>query len=79
MSPYIHVLFMYDGRDKNTNSQTNSSTKHIFNTYVMQYKIYCKYIMIDIYFRVCVRIFNRWKERERDNYNYWPHSYINSN
>ena len=24
---------MYDGRDKNTNSQTNSSTKHILNTY----------------------------------------------
>ena len=53
---------MYDGRDKNTNSQTNSSTKHILNTYggVMQNKIYlCIYIMINIYFRVCVRIFNR--------------------
>ena len=24
---------MYDGRDKNTNSQINSSTKHILNTY----------------------------------------------
>ena len=24
---------MYDERDKNTNSQTNSSTKHILNTY----------------------------------------------
>ena len=33
---------MYDGRDKNTNSQTNSSTKHTFNTYrgVMQNEIY---------------------------------------
>ena len=33
---------MYDGRDKNTNSQTNSSTKHILNTYggVMQNKIF---------------------------------------
>ena len=42
---------MYDGRDKNINSQTNSSTKHILNTYagVMQNKIYCKYIMINIY------------------------------
>ena len=30
MSPYIHV---YDGRNKNTNSQTNSSTKHILITY----------------------------------------------
>ena len=53
-------IFMYDGRDKNTNLQTNS-TKHILNTYgdVMQNKIYCNYIMINIYFRVCVRIFNR--------------------
>jgi hypothetical protein len=42
---------MYGGRDKNTNSQTNSSTKHILNTYggVMQKKIYCIYIMINIY------------------------------
>ena len=33
---------MYDERDKNTNSQTNSSTKHILNAYrdVMQNKIY---------------------------------------
>ena len=29
MSPY----FMYDGRDKNINSQTNSSTKYILNIY----------------------------------------------
>ena len=36
-----HHIFMYDGRDKNTNSQTNSSTKHILNTYggVMQNEI----------------------------------------
>jgi len=26
---YYHV-FMYDGRDKTTNSQTNSSTKYIY-------------------------------------------------
>ena len=34
---------MYGERDKNTNSQTNSSTKHILNTYgsVMQNEIYC--------------------------------------
>ena len=33
---------MYDGRDKNTNSQKNSSTKHILNTYGdAQNKIYC--------------------------------------
>ena len=51
---------MYDGRDKNTNSQTHSSTKYISNTYggVMQIEIYCNKIMINIYFRVCVRIFN---------------------
>ena len=31
---------MYDARDKNTNSQTNRSTKYILNTYgdVMQNK-----------------------------------------
>ena len=52
---------MYDGRDKNTNSQTNSSTKHILNTYgcVMQNEIYCNSITINICFRVCVKIFNR--------------------
>ena len=27
-----HYIFVYDGRDKNTNSQTNSSTKYILNT-----------------------------------------------
>ena len=51
---------MYDERDKNINSQTNSSTKYISNTYedMMQYKIYCNQIMINMHFRVCVRIFN---------------------
>ena len=34
---------MYDERDKNINSEINSSTKHILNAYgdVMQNKIYC--------------------------------------
>ena len=37
-----HYIFMYDARDKNTNSQTNSSTKHILNTYGgAQNEIYC--------------------------------------
>jgi len=56
-----HHIFMFDGRDKNINSQTNSSTKHILNTYggVMQNEIYCNQIMINIYFRVYVRILNR--------------------
>ena len=37
------------------------SIKYISKTRggVMQNKIYCNYIMINIYFRVCVRIFNR--------------------
>ena len=37
---------MHDGRDKNTNSQTNSSTKHILYTYGgAQNKIYCNQII----------------------------------
>ena len=37
-----HHVFIYDVRDKNTNSQTNSSTKHILNTYGgAQNEIYC--------------------------------------
>ena len=37
-----HYIFMYGGRNKNTNSQTNSLTKYISNTYggVMQNEIY---------------------------------------
>ena len=34
-----HHVFMYDGRDKTTNSQTNSSTKYI-------YLIHVKYIYL---------------------------------
>ena len=48
---YRHV-FMYDGRDKNTNLQTNGSIKYILNVHfeknilsihegVMHNKIYC--------------------------------------
>ena len=29
-----HHVFMYDGKDKTTNSQTNSSTKYIYGIYV---------------------------------------------
>ena len=38
-----HHVFMYDGRDKNTNSQTNELIKYMSNTYggVMQNEIYC--------------------------------------
>ena len=38
-----HHVFMYDGRDKNINSQTNNSIKYISNTLggVMQNEIYC--------------------------------------
>ena len=44
---------MYDGRDKNINSQTNSLTKYILNTYgdVMQNKIYYNSVMINMYFK----------------------------
>ena len=37
-----HHVFAYDGRDKNTDSQTNSSIKYISNIYggVMQNEIY---------------------------------------
>ena len=54
-----HNVFMYGRRYKNTNSQTNGSVKYISNTYegMMQNKIYCNYIMTNMYFRVCVRIF----------------------
>ena len=37
-----HYIFMHDGKDKNINSQTNSSTKHILNIYEWaQNEIYC--------------------------------------
>ena len=41
-----HHIFMYDGRDKNTNSQTNDPIRYISNTHggAMQNKIYCNYI-----------------------------------
>ena len=29
-----HHVFMYDGRDKTTNSQINSSTKYIYRIHV---------------------------------------------
>ena len=56
-----HNVFMYDGRYRNTNSQTNSSIKNISKTPggMMQNEIYCNQIMINMYFRVCVKIFNR--------------------
>ena len=37
-----HHIFMYEERDKNTNAQINSSTKHILNIYGgAQNEIYC--------------------------------------
>ena len=56
---YYHI-FMYGGKDKNTNSQTNDSIKHISNIRgdMVQNKIYCNWIMINMYFRACVTIFN---------------------
>ena len=54
---------MYDERDKNINLQTNGSIKYISNTNggVMQNEIYYNKVMISMYFRACVRIFNRWR------------------
>ena len=56
-----HYVFMYDGRDKNTNSQTNGSIKFILIIYggVMQYEIYSNQIIINMYFIVDVKIFNK--------------------
>ena len=56
-----HHVFMYDERNKNINSQINSSIKYISNTHggIMQNELYYNYVMINMYFRVCVRIFNR--------------------
>ena len=55
-----HHVFMYDGRDKNINSQINGLIKYISNTRggVMQNKSIATR-MVNIYFRVCVRILNR--------------------
>ena len=38
-----HCVFMYDGRYKNINFQTNGSIKYILNTHggVMQNEMYC--------------------------------------
>ena len=34
-----HHIFMYDGRDKNTSSQTNGSTKHILKIHMEVHKM----------------------------------------
>ena len=64
---------MYDGRDKNINSQTYNSNKYISRTHggVMQNGIYCNSIRTNMYIRVCVGIFLI-DERgcKIDNYNY---------
>ena len=51
-----HHVVMYDGRDKNRYLQINGSIKCILNKYggVMQNKIYCNQIKINMYFRVCI-------------------------
>ena len=56
-----HHVFIYDARDKNINSQINGSVRYISNTHggVIQNEIYCNWIMINMYFRACVTIFNR--------------------
>ena len=62
---------MYDGRDKNTNSQTNSSTKHILNTYGgAQNEIYCNIIMKIYILEYMLEYLIEEKGHEIDNYNY---------
>ena len=55
-----HHVFLDDGWGKNTNSQTNGLIKYISNTRggVMQNESIATR-MINIYFRVRVRIFNK--------------------
>ena len=67
-----HHVFMYNGRDRNTNSQINSSTKYISNTYggVMQNESYCNQIMINIYLEQVLEYLIDKKELEIYNYNY---------
>ena len=40
---------MYDGRENNTNSRTNSSTKHILNTYEGTYLVKTATFVCDFY------------------------------
>ena len=45
-------MFIYDGKDKNTNLQTNGSIKYISNIHAWRCdakKIYCNQIMINMY------------------------------
>jgi hypothetical protein len=63
---------MYDGRDKNTNSQTNGSIKYISNTRegVMQNEVYWNYIIINIYLEYMLEYLIDERAREIYNYNY---------
>jgi hypothetical protein len=67
-----HHVFMYDGRDKNTNSQTNGSIKYISNTRegVMQNEVYWNYIIINIYLEYMLEYLIDERAREIYNYNY---------
>ena len=67
-----HHVFMYVGRDKNTNLQANSSTKYISNTYggAIQNKIYCNQIMKKYILEYVFKYLIDEKECDIDNYNY---------
>ena len=66
-----HYIFGYDGRDKNTNSQTNSSIKHILNTYGgAQNKTYCNKITKIYILEYMLEYLIEEKGHEIDNYNY---------
>ena len=63
---------MYDGRDKNTNSQTNGSLKYISNTYegAMQNEIYCNLIRKICILEYLLEYLIDERGHEIDNYNY---------
>ena len=66
-----HHIFIYNGRDKNTNSQINCSIKHILNTYGgAQNKTYCNKITKIYILEYMLEYLIDEKGREIDIYNY---------
>ena len=67
-----HHVSMYDGRDKNINSQTNGSLKYISNIYggAMQNEIYCNLIRKICILEYVLEYLIDERGHEIDNYNY---------
>ena len=61
---------MYDGRDKNINSQTNYSINYIYQTHkeVVQNEIYCNLIMINIFLEYVLEYLIDKKDVRYNNY-----------